>query len=84
MAECLNNYEKTGYEGVTDTWDLVQQNLQCCGVRNYTDWRYIDGWKDGRVPDSCCKVTFEGKKILKHLTFSGRIFRLWKCWFFSV
>jgi len=34
------------------TWDLVQKNLHCCGVENYTDW---DGIINGTaVPDSCC------------------------------
>ncbi|CAH1399637.1 unnamed protein product [Nezara viridula] len=29
-------------------WDDTQENLQCCGVNSYTDWR-------GEIPDSCCK-----------------------------
>ncbi|XP_026178010.1 leukocyte surface antigen CD53 [Mastacembelus armatus] len=29
-------------------WDLVQQQLDCCGVENVTDW-------GEKVPESCCK-----------------------------
>lgn len=28
------------------TWDETQQQFQCCGVYNLTDWKII--------PDSCC------------------------------
>ena len=30
------------------SWDIIQQNLKCCGIYNYTDWSEM-------VPDSCCK-----------------------------
>ena len=44
-------YYKNSTEFAT-TWDLVQKNLHCCGVENYTDW---DGIINGTaVPDSCC------------------------------
>ena len=57
MVDGMDNYGKDGYGGVTETWDFVQQELDCCGVSNYTDWWEwgLEGWK-GRVPDSCCKV----------------------------
>merc|ERR1719210_2990929 len=38
MTAGLHNYNKTGYAGVTETWDYVQQSLTCCGVTNNTDW----------------------------------------------
>ena len=35
--------------------------LQCCGVRNYSDYFYISAWPtQRRVPDSCCKQPEEG------------------------
>uniref|UniRef100_A0A023FAZ5 Tetraspanin n=1 Tax=Triatoma infestans TaxID=30076 RepID=A0A023FAZ5_TRIIF len=36
-------------------WDDTQDNLQCCGVTSYTDWR-------GNIPDSCCRE-LNGKKL---------------------
>jgi len=49
------NYGQEGFEGVTTTWDLVQKNLHCCGVKNWKDWRNVTQMA-GSVPDSCCKV----------------------------
>jgi len=55
MEKGQENYHKEGYEGVTTTWDLVQENLHCCGVNSYTDWQNVTQLAGG-VPDSCCKV----------------------------
>ena len=46
MRDGLQNYNKTGYSGVTETWDFVQQQLECCGVTNLTDWSQD-------IPQSC-------------------------------
>ena len=46
MRAGLHNYNQTGYAGVTETWDYVQQELKCCGVTNSTDWQDV-------VPQSC-------------------------------
>ena len=49
MTEAMANYGKPGSEGVTIAWNLVQQQLHCCGVEGKTDW-------DKRKPkgkDSC-------------------------------
>lgn len=36
-------------------WDIIQSELKCCGVDNYTDWFGSHGWpSEKRVPDSCC------------------------------
>ena len=56
MVEGMDNYGKDAYGGVTETWDFVQSELDCCGVNNYTDWWEMEGWEKGMVPDSCCKV----------------------------
>ena len=50
MYNGLENYNETGYEGVTETWNYVQQELQCCGIVNSTDWTdvYV------KTPASCC------------------------------
>jgi len=54
MNNGLTNYNSSGYEGVTLTWDLVQKELKCCGVENYNDWKNVTQFSAGAVPDSCC------------------------------
>jgi len=57
MQNGLENYNKPGYEGVTTTWDIVQENLHCCGVDKYQDWFNVTGFEENKsVPDSCCKA----------------------------
>ena len=48
------------YSGVTDTWNLVQRELECCGVNNATDWKSTDY---NKTPDSCCQVNQPVNKI---------------------
>jgi CD63 antigen len=57
MKHGMVSYGMTGYEGMTKTWDLIQEELQCCGSANYTDWSLPNL---GIVPDSCCKVVVKG------------------------
>jgi len=61
MKAGMDNYEEPDFEGVTHTWDIMQQNLKCCGVETPADWhvRREDLFPAGEVPDSCCK---EGHK----------------------
>jgi hypothetical protein len=37
--------------GVQKTWDLVQQEFQCCGFNGPSDWKI----KSNKPPMSCCK-----------------------------
>eukprot|EP00088_Acartia_fossae_P048720 TRINITY_DN5320_c0_g1_i2.p1 TRINITY_DN5320_c0_g1~~TRINITY_DN5320_c0_g1_i2.p1 ORF type:complete len:236 (+),score=49.67 TRINITY_DN5320_c0_g1_i2:60-767(+) len=56
MIDGMDNYGVEGYEGVTNAWDVIQGDLDCCGVSNYTDWK-----NHGKpLPDSCCKVDKKG------------------------
>ncbi|XP_013396652.1 tetraspanin-4-like [Lingula anatina] len=49
-----------------DAWDLVQIELGCCGVYNYSDWFKSHAWPDKDwVPDSCCRAS-------QHSTLCGR------------
>ena len=52
METGMKNYGKPNHDGVTNTWDLIQSNFQCCGVKNKTDWKDVLG--AGTYPDSCC------------------------------
>ncbi|XP_067620641.1 CD63 antigen [Eurosta solidaginis] len=36
----------------TVTWDYVQEQFNCCGVTNYTDWKQFNG----SLPLSCCSI----------------------------
>ena len=56
MIDGMANYGAEDHGGVTETWDFVQQELNCCGVNNSTDWGRVEGWHEGSVPRSCCKV----------------------------
>jgi CD63 antigen len=53
MQMGMQNYGKDDYGGVTTTWDLVQRELECCGVNNATDWKSTDY---NKTPDSCCQT----------------------------
>jgi len=52
MVDGMKNYNQTGHEGVTNAWDILQHDLQCCGSSNYTEW---SNYMTNKVPDSCCK-----------------------------
>ena len=54
MKAGMQNYKKEGQEGVTTTWDLVQHNLECCGVEGPGDWNSTTV-SYGATPDSCEK-----------------------------
>ena len=34
--------------------------MQCCGVKNYTDWANTTFSQDKNVPDSCCRDYTQG------------------------
>lgn len=53
LTEAMKNYGKEGHDGVTKTWDKLQEELECCGVDSYEDWKNIANIT--RIPESCCK-----------------------------
>merc|ERR1712002_1024597 len=60
-ATLNRNYNKTGYESLTTAVDKMQQEFQCCGVDDYSDWSGSAFIKlnnpDGLyTPTSCCKT----------------------------
>lgn len=55
MEKGLQNYGKEGYRGVTETWNIVQHELKCCGAEEYKDWKNTSfSQEKNSVPDSCC------------------------------
>lgn len=48
---------------ITEAWDNLQENYDCCGTTNYTDWSttaYSTNSTVNGVPDSCCKIVETG------------------------
>jgi len=61
MEKGLQNYGKDGYKGVTETWNIVQHELKCCGAQEYLDWENTTFASESKsVPDSCCLSDVEG------------------------
>ncbi|XP_043932565.1 leukocyte surface antigen CD53 [Protopterus annectens] len=46
LNEGLKMYEWENSTGITKAWNMIQQQMQCCGVKNATDWP--------QPPKSCC------------------------------
>lgn len=61
MEKGLQNYGKDTYKGVTETWNIVQHELKCCGAQEYMDWENTTfAQESNSVPDSCCLSDVEG------------------------
>jgi len=60
MKDGMMNYNKTNYEGVTQSWNSMQRNLKCCGVTSKDDWKDATLTSYGKIPHSCCKVDDDG------------------------
>jgi len=62
LRQRLNlNYNTTGHEALTAAVDKMQQDFQCCGVEDYSDWSGSAFVKQNNVnklktPQSCCKT----------------------------
>eukprot|EP00095_Tigriopus_kingsejongensis_P004648 maker-scaffold29_size597861-snap-gene-3.10 protein:Tk04648 transcript:maker-scaffold29_size597861-snap-gene-3.10-mRNA-1 annotation:"cd63 antigen" len=69
MVNGLENYSadpESQFAGVSETWNIIQTDFQCCGVTVYTDWKNATFSQQSNVPDSCCKLNTEncGRGIL--------------------
>ncbi|XP_056389496.1 CD63 antigen-like isoform X2 [Hyla sarda] len=58
LSRFLKMLNKYGTEQpITRGVDWVQQEFQCCGAKNFTDWFNISsGIVQNSVPDSCCRI----------------------------
>jgi len=54
MEAGMRNFFRQGYRGVSETWNVVQHELECCGTQSYTDWINTTFSARENVPDSCC------------------------------
>uniref|UniRef100_A0A1B6E035 Tetraspanin n=1 Tax=Clastoptera arizonana TaxID=38151 RepID=A0A1B6E035_9HEMI len=53
MYNTIKQYNEK--KNIRRAWDDTQENLHCCGVTDYNDWK-------GLIPDSCCREV-AGKKV---------------------
>ena len=55
LVEGLEKYDDEASQGVSDSWDKLQTEFECCGVKDYQDWSTVESFnKTASVPDSCC------------------------------
>jgi len=60
MEKGMTNYNQTGADGVTKTWDLLQREMKCCGTQEFRDWTNTTFSGKTNVPDSCCLSDITG------------------------
>ncbi|XP_039606329.1 tetraspanin 36 [Polypterus senegalus] len=56
MTEVFNKYD--GQNPESRAVDYLQEQVQCCGIYNYTDWLSLpwhNGTRNNTVPLTCCK-----------------------------
>uniref|UniRef100_A0A2S2N8D1 Tetraspanin n=1 Tax=Schizaphis graminum TaxID=13262 RepID=A0A2S2N8D1_SCHGA len=51
MNHTISGYNKTGYEASTQTWNLIQSDIECCGIYGPEDWKLVT---PNKLPTSCC------------------------------
>ena len=49
MKDGMVNYNKSGSEGVKETWDIMQSDFKCCGVDTYKEWFNVSGFENGKI-----------------------------------
>jgi len=53
LSDAQKNYGGSGHDGVTKTWDKLQREFTCCGVKNSSEWLSVPSL-NGTYPISCC------------------------------
>uniref|UniRef100_A0A8C0J203 Tetraspanin n=1 Tax=Chelonoidis abingdonii TaxID=106734 RepID=A0A8C0J203_CHEAB len=52
LKEGLQLYNTENNVGLKNAWNIIQAEMHCCGVTDYTDWFPVLG--TNVVPDRCC------------------------------
>ncbi|XP_073170402.1 tetraspanin-9 isoform X4 [Lepidochelys kempii] len=52
LKEGLKLYNTENNVGLKNAWNIIQAEMHCCGVTDYTDWFSVLG--EDIVPDRCC------------------------------
>uniref|UniRef100_A0A671FW12 Tetraspanin-9 n=2 Tax=Rhinolophus ferrumequinum TaxID=59479 RepID=A0A671FW12_RHIFE len=58
LKEGLLLYNTENNVGLKNAWNIIQAEMRCCGVTDYTDWYPVLG--ENAVPDRCCMENSQG------------------------
>ncbi|ERE67055.1 tetraspanin-9-like protein [Cricetulus griseus] len=58
LTEGLLLYNTENNVGLKNAWNIIQAEMRCCGVTDYTDWYPVLG--ENIVPDRCCMENSQG------------------------
>ncbi|XP_035874424.1 tetraspanin-9 isoform X2 [Phyllostomus discolor] len=58
LKEGLLLYNTENNVGLKNAWNIIQAEMHCCGVSDYTDWYPVLG--ENTVPDRCCMENSQG------------------------
>nr|XP_039317600.1 tetraspanin-9 isoform X2 [Saimiri boliviensis boliviensis] len=58
LKEGLLLYHNENNVGLKNAWNIIQAEMRCCGVTDYTDWYPVLG--ENTVPDRCCMENSQG------------------------
>ncbi|XP_048958278.1 tetraspanin-9 isoform X2 [Canis lupus baileyi] len=58
LKEGLLLYNTENNVGLKNAWNIIQAEMRCCGVTDYTDWYPVLG--ENMVPDRCCMENSQG------------------------
>ncbi|XP_029170963.1 CD63 antigen-like [Nylanderia fulva] len=59
-------------DDIRRSWDIMQHDLQCCGMNGPADWPKINYVDHAIVPDSCCKeVPTQSKCDINSISIQG-------------
>ncbi|KAL2310252.1 hypothetical protein Nmel_006502, partial [Mimus melanotis] len=53
LKEGMKLYNSENNIGLKNAWNIIQAEMKCCGVNDYTDWYPVLG--ENIVPDRCCR-----------------------------
>ncbi|XP_024918324.1 tetraspanin 37 isoform X2 [Cynoglossus semilaevis] len=62
LAEVFHNYTGSSLDDISRAVDATQENLRCCGITGYRDWRetlWFNQTGGHFVPHSCCNSSFQ-------------------------
>ncbi|XP_050520935.1 tetraspanin-9-like [Daktulosphaira vitifoliae] len=54
MNQTISKYNQTGYETSTEAWNILQSDVECCGINGPNDWKIVT--HTDVLPVSCCKA----------------------------
>ncbi|XP_017893684.1 CD63 antigen-like [Ceratina calcarata] len=54
--------EYSSKNDIRKSWDIMQHDLECCGMNGPSDWSTSGSFAENNIPISCCKEVPEGSK----------------------